>query len=201
MTASSIARGTESFPRVFVDTSAFYALEDASDRYHREARLIQRWCLAQRPRLFTTDHVIDESITLIAAHLRPARAVRFARLLLASRIVLVVRTHETLDEAALNVYERLDDARVSFTDCVSRLVSGGHVATVPSTVHWHPEILRGRRVFRGTRVAVKNLFDYIAGGDTLDQFLDDFPSVSREMAIAALKVARDLLTAGARAPR
>jgi len=119
MTASSTGHGTESFPRVFVDTSAFYALEDASDRPHREARLIQRWCLRQRPRLFTTDHVIDESITLIGAHLRPARAVRFARLLLASRIVLVVRTDEVLDEAALNVYERLDDARLSFTDCVS----------------------------------------------------------------------------------
>ncbi len=65
MTASSTGHGTESFPRVFVDTSAFYALEDASDRYRREARLIQRWCLRQRPRLFTTDHVIDESITLI----------------------------------------------------------------------------------------------------------------------------------------
>ena len=65
MTASSIGRGTESLARVFVDTSAFYALEDASDRHHREARLIQRWCLRQRPRLFTTDHVIDESITLI----------------------------------------------------------------------------------------------------------------------------------------
>jgi len=71
MTASSIGRGTESLARVFVDTSAFYALEDASDRHHREARLIQRWCLRQRPRLFTTDHVIDESITLIGAHLRP----------------------------------------------------------------------------------------------------------------------------------
>ena len=119
MTAISIGRGTESLTRVFVDTSAFYALEDATDRHHRKARRIQRWCVRQRPRLFTTDHVLDESITLIGARLRPARAVRFARLLLASRIVHVVRRDEVLEEAALNVYERLDDARLSFTDCVS----------------------------------------------------------------------------------
>jgi len=48
---------------------------------------------------------------------------------------------------------------------------------------------------------VKNLVDYLAAGDTLDQFLDDFPSVSREQAVAALELARDLLIAGARPPR
>ena len=61
----------------------------------------------------------DESVTLIGVRLRRARAVRFARLLLASRVVHVIRTDEAMEEAALNVYERLDDARLSFTDCVS----------------------------------------------------------------------------------
>lgn len=75
------------------------------------------------------------------------------------------------------------------------------MATVDSIVHCDPEILGGTPVFRGTRVPVKNLLDYLAGGDTLDQFLDDFPSVSREQAVAALELARDLLTAGARSPR
>ncbi len=56
-------------------------------------------------------------------------------------------------------------------------------------------------MFRGTRVPMKNLIDYLAAGDTLDQFLDDFPSVSREQAVAALELARDLLTAGAHPPR
>ena len=76
-----------------------------------------------------------------------------------------------------------------------------HMATVDSIVHCDPQILGGTPVFRGTRVPVKNLIDYLAGGDTLDQFLDDFPSVSREQAVAALELARDLLTAGARPPR
>jgi uncharacterized protein (DUF433 family) len=48
---------------------------------------------------------------------------------------------------------------------------------------------------------VKNLLDYLAAGDTLDQFLDDFPTVRREQAIAALELARDLLTAGAHPSR
>ena len=49
------------------------------------------------------------------------------------------------------------------------------MATLDSIVHSDPEILGGTPVFRGTRVPVKNLLDYLAAGDTLDQFLDDFP--------------------------
>jgi len=53
-----------------------------------------------------------------------------------------------------------------------------------------PEILGGTPVFRGTRVPLQNLLDYLEGGETLDEFLDDFPSVSREQAIAALQEIR-----------
>jgi uncharacterized protein (DUF433 family) len=53
-----------------------------------------------------------------------------------------------------------------------------------------PEILGGEPVFRGTRVPFKILMDYLEGGDTLDQFLDQYPSVSRELAIAAIEQAR-----------
>ena len=73
--------------------------------------------------------------------------------------------------------------------------------TLDAVVHSDPEILGGTPVFRGTRVPVKNLLDYLAAGDSLDQFLDDFPTVSREQAVAALELARDLLTAGANPPR
>ncbi len=75
------------------------------------------------------------------------------------------------------------------------------MATLDSIVHSDPEILGGTPVFRGTRVPVKNLLDYLAPSDTLDQFLDDFPTVRREQAIAALELARDLLTAGAHPSR
>ncbi|MDQ6609569.1 MAG: DUF433 domain-containing protein [Bacteroidota bacterium] len=49
-------------------------------------------------------------------------------------------------------------------------------------------------VFAGTRVPVQNLFDYIEGGEDLSEFLDDFPSVSREVAIAVLEMAKKSLT-------
>jgi uncharacterized protein (DUF433 family) len=77
----------------------------------------------------------------------------------------------------------------------------GRMATLDSVIHSDPEILSGTPVFCGTRVPVKNLIDYLAAGDTLDRFLDDFPSVRREQAIAALELAGDLLTAGAHPPR
>ncbi len=55
------------------------------------------------------------------------------------------------------------------------------------------EILGGTPVFSGTRVPFQNLLDYLEGGETLDEFLDDFPTVTREAAIAALEQAKTLL--------
>jgi uncharacterized protein (DUF433 family) len=70
--------------------------------------------------------------------------------------------------------------------------------TKPAVVHCDPDILSGTPVFVGTRVPVQSLFDYIEGGDTLDEFLRQFPSVTREQAIAALDLARDTLLTSAR---
>jgi len=56
-----------------------------------------------------------------------------------------------------------------------------------------PDILRGTPVFRGTRVPFQALLDYLEGGETLDEFLDDLPTVSREAAVAALEFAKSLL--------
>ena len=67
-----------------------------------------------------------------------------------------------------------------------------------SVVHSDPEISGGTPVFRGTRVPVQSLFDYLEGGETLDHFLDQFPSVSKEQALAALDLARDSILARAR---
>ncbi|MGL4462525.1 MAG: DUF433 domain-containing protein [Planctomycetia bacterium] len=55
-----------------------------------------------------------------------------------------------------------------------------------SVVHADPEIMGGVPVFVGTRVPVRTLLDYLAAGDSLDVFLDHFPTVSREQAVAAL---------------
>jgi uncharacterized protein (DUF433 family) len=61
----------------------------------------------------------------------------------------------------------------------------------------NPEIMHGIPVFRGTRVPVQNLFDYLEGGDTLEQFLEGFPTVSRSLALQALEEAKRLLLAHA----
>jgi uncharacterized protein (DUF433 family) len=64
-------------------------------------------------------------------------------------------------------------------------------------IHSDPDIQGGTPVFFGTRVPVRNLFDYLAAGDSLDDFLDSFPSVTREQAVAALELAREALAADA----
>jgi len=65
-------------------------------------------------------------------------------------------------------------------------------------VHSDPNILGGTPVFVGTRVPIQSLFDYLEGGEPLDEFLRQFPSVKRDQAIAALALARATLLAGAR---
>jgi len=57
----------------------------------------------------------------------------------------------------------------------------------------NPNILGGAPVFRGTRVPIQTLFDYLEGGEALEDFLEGFPTVSRESAIAALEEAKHLL--------
>ncbi|RYE18218.1 MAG: DUF433 domain-containing protein, partial [Sphingobacteriaceae bacterium] len=56
------------------------------------------------------------------------------------------------------------------------------------------EVMSGTAVFAGTRVPVQNLFDYIEGGEDLAEFLDDFPSVSKEDALAVLEMAKKSIT-------
>jgi uncharacterized protein (DUF433 family) len=62
----------------------------------------------------------------------------------------------------------------------------GAITTDPETMHGIP-------VFRGTRVPVQTLFDYLEGGETLEDFLEGFPAVSRDLAIGALEEAKRLL--------
>jgi uncharacterized protein (DUF433 family) len=66
-------------------------------------------------------------------------------------------------------------------------------------VHTDPEIMGGTPVFVGTRVPVQSLFDYLEAGDSLEEFLDAFPTVSREQVVGALEIAREAVTAVAAA--
>ncbi len=57
-----------------------------------------------------------------------------------------------------------------------------------------PETMGGTPVFTGTRIPVQTLFDYIEGGDDLNEFLDDFPTISKEAAVEVLNMAKKTLT-------
>jgi len=59
----------------------------------------------------------------------------------------------------------------------------------------NPEVMNGMPCFRGTRVPFQNLMDYLEGGHPLSEFLDQFPSITREMAVQALEEAKESLLA------
>ncbi len=62
--------------------------------------------------------------------------------------------------------------------------------TTETLITCDAEILSGTPVFKNTRVPVKNLIDYLEGGETLDEFLNDFPSVHRDQAVKVLELAQ-----------
>ena len=66
---------------------------------------------------------------------------------------------------------------------------------IEQIVHSDPEIMSGEPVFVGSRVPVRNLLDYLEGGESLETFLDDFPTVTREQAVAFLEEAGRALVA------
>jgi uncharacterized protein (DUF433 family) len=75
------------------------------------------------------------------------------------------------------------------------------MANASEIVHSDPDILGGTPVFVGTRVPVKSLYDHLEAGDGLDEFLDGFPSVTREQPIAALELGREMTEAHVAASR
>ena len=73
------------------------------------------------------------------------------------------------------------------------------MATLTEVVRIDPEIMGGTPCFAGTRVPVKNLWDYLEGSSTLNEFLEQFPAVSRDQAVGVLELARQKVIADARA--
>jgi uncharacterized protein (DUF433 family) len=81
------------------------------------------------------------------------------------------------------------------------LLQGSAMTNASRVVHSDPDILGGTPVFVGTRVPVKSLYDHLEAGDGLDEFLDSFPSVTREQAVAALELGREMTEAHVAASR
>jgi len=64
---------------------------------------------------------------------------------------------------------------------------------IEELIERNPEKMSGTPVFSGTRVPIKHLFDYLEGGESLEEFLDQFPTVSRQQALAVLSASRESL--------
>lgn len=87
------------------------------------------------------------------------------------------------------------------SSAVVRSVKRHQMPSNVAVIHSDPEILGGTPVFVGTRVPFRNLIDYLERNHSLDEFLDAFPTVSREQAVASLEVAHEAVTARARSAR
>jgi len=110
---------------IFVDTSAWDAIEDCGDRYHAAALRFKEELAQQRARLYVTNFVLDECYTLLLYNVGYARAVAFKRaidLMQAGGILVVVHISEALEQAAWTVFERFNqDKEWSFTDCTTKV--------------------------------------------------------------------------------
>jgi hypothetical protein len=101
---------------VFVDTSAWYALADASDTHHQAATHYINTLTAP---LVTSTYILDETVTLLRMHLGHAAARRFGEKLRQEQIALLLRIIEHDEQRAWDIFVRYDDKVFSFTDCTS----------------------------------------------------------------------------------
>ena len=109
--------------RIFIDTSAFLALEDESDQYHEMALQFREQVLRKRRyELITTSYILDETLTLIRFRISIKASIDFSKKIRKSKIVKIARVSREIEEKALDIFERYDDKDFSFTDCVSFVV-------------------------------------------------------------------------------
>lgn len=105
--------------KVFVDTSAFAALENRRDAHHEGAVRTYRRLIRDRASLSTSDYVFDETVTLLKARAGPQIALRWAERLLSSTLFELVVVDRGLLEDAVRVFGGALDQPFSFTDCTS----------------------------------------------------------------------------------
>jgi hypothetical protein len=104
---------------IFVDTSAFLAIENRHDNHHTEALRFKDLCLKTGSKLITSDYVLDESYTIIRLKAGHHIAVQFGEALRASRLLHVEYLTPDMIEQAWTVFKKYKDHDFSFTDCTS----------------------------------------------------------------------------------
>jgi predicted nucleic acid-binding protein len=106
--------------RIFIDTSAFLALEDSSDEHHEEAlRFRDQELLSGDYELITTSYILDETLTVIRSRLGISASIEFSKKIRQSQVLRILPISREIEEKALDLFEKYDDKTFSFTDCVS----------------------------------------------------------------------------------
>lgn len=106
--------------KIFIDTSAFLALEDEADQHHEEAlRFRDKVLFKGDYEMITTSYILDESLTLIRARLGIKASIDFSKKIRKSKVVEILPVSKEIEEEALDLFEKYDDKDFSFTDCVS----------------------------------------------------------------------------------
>ena len=111
---------------IFVDTSAWYAIQDKSDANHNIAAIFVKESMARKYRMVTTNYILDETYTLILERIGYKFAVQFKHIvdiMLNSHTLTIIRISESIEESAWEVFEQFNvDKKWSFTDCTSKVV-------------------------------------------------------------------------------
>lgn len=105
--------------KLFIDTSAFLALEDRDDRHHKRAQALFGQIREQRPILVTSNLILAETISLIGSRLYPKKAVEFGERLHGSRVIRLIYLNQEIEALALKTYQKFNNPKLSFVDCTS----------------------------------------------------------------------------------
>lgn len=124
--------------KVFIDTGAFLAISDKSDTHHKTAVSAYQKIVDQKASLYTSNYVIDETITLIRARVSHTAAVAFIKNFEVSDIK-VLRVAEKEERMAKKIFIRYKDKGFSFTDCTSFALIEGHSIDAVLSIDEHFE--------------------------------------------------------------
>lgn len=105
--------------KIFVDTGGWTALFNRKDKYHPEAVKLWKELLANKANIYTTNYIIDETITLVRKRAGFHSSVKAGEKIFESKIISRITVNEALEKAAWKVYKKYEDKDFSFTDCTS----------------------------------------------------------------------------------
>jgi len=104
---------------IFIDTSAFLALENRKDQYHKPALMFRDSLLESKESLITSDYVLDESYTIIRLRAGHKIAVRFGEMIQATGLIEIKYLTKEILREAWHIFKSFSDKEFSFTDCTS----------------------------------------------------------------------------------